>query len=61
MDYSKLHWQSDWMKSEVYGDQYEGVDDTVVGYYTLVDFPEINLYIDTEEGKILEVWLSEED
>lgn len=61
MKYDLLHWQSDWMKSEIYGEEFEGEDDTVIGYYTLKDFPEVNLYIDTEEGKIIEVWLDEEE
>lgn len=59
MDYSKLHWSGDWMHSEVYGESDQ--EDVVVGLYTIIDFPEINLYIDTENGKILEVWLDEED
>lgn len=59
MDYSKLHWSSDWMYSEVYGESDE--EDRVVGLYSIMDFPEINLYIDTESGRILEIWLDEGD
>lgn len=47
------------MHSEVYGESDH--EDIVVGLYSIIDFPEINLYIDTENGKILEVWLDEED
>ena len=55
MDYSKLHWYSDWNGDEV------GYDEVlVVGLYSLIDFPEINMYIDTENGRILEVWLDED-
>lgn len=43
MDYSKLHWSSDWMYSEIYGDSDE--EDVAVGLYSIIDFPEINLYI----------------
>jgi len=57
LDYSNLHWIGDFMSDEIYG---EGVDDFVVGIYNLKDFPEITLYINTEEGKIIEVFLDEE-
>jgi hypothetical protein len=58
MDYSKLHWQSDFMSDEIYG---EGVDEFVVGIYTLRDFPQITLYINTEIGKVIEVFLDEDE
>ena len=38
------------MSYEIYGD---GVDEFVVGLYCLKDFPEINLYINVDESKIL--------
>lgn len=64
MDYSKLHWQCDYMLNEIQGLDYDEIpeeENKTIGYYTMIDFPEINLYIDVEEGKILEVWLSEEE
>lgn len=59
MNYSKLHWYSDWMYSEIYGESEE--EDRVIGMYSIADFPEINLYIDTENGKILEAWLEDDE
>lgn len=61
MNYSKLHWYSDWMYSEIYGEPESEEGDTVVGYYSVIDFPEINMYIDVENNRILEVWLDVED
>ena len=45
------------MSYEIYG---EGVDEFVVGLYCLKDFPEINLYINVDESKIIEVFLEDE-
>lgn len=58
MDYSKLHWHSDWKYSEVYG---EVEDDIALGLYSIKDFPEIRMYIDTENQKIIDAWLVEEE
>lgn len=56
MDYRKLHWSSDWNGDEV------GYDDIpVVGLYSIADFPEVHVYIDTETGKILEAWAMNDD
>lgn len=59
MDFTKLHWNSDFMRSEIYG-ECDSEEDFVIGIYTLIDFPEITLYINVEEGKIIEVFLDEE-
>ena len=56
LDYSKLHWQNDFMSDEIYG---EGIEEFVVGVYTLKDFPEITVYINTEIGEIIDVFLDE--
>ena len=56
LDYSKLHWQNDFMSDEIYG---EGVEEFVVGVYTLIDFPEITVHINTEIGEIIDVFLDE--
>lgn len=64
MNYTLLHWQSDWALNEILGIDYEEISEEenhVIGYYTLVDYPEVNLYINQETGKVIEVWLSEED
>lgn len=62
MDYSKLHWHSDFMLSEILGIDYDDmVDDRAAGCYSLMSFPEINMYIDVENNKILEVWLEEDE
>lgn len=56
MDYRKLHWHSDWNGYEV------GYDDvSVVGLYSIRDFPELSAYVDTENEVFLEVWLNEEE
>jgi len=49
------------MYSEIYGEPESEEGDTVVGYYSVIDFPEINMYIDVENNRILEVWLDVED
>ena len=59
MDYRKLAWESDFMASEL-GYSTED-DDFVVGLYSLIDFPEVLLYINTEEEIIVEVYLMRED
>lgn len=48
------------MYSEIIGQPYEIEDDFVVGIYKLADFPEINMYINMETEKIMEVWVDEE-
>lgn len=60
MDYSKLHWQSDFMRSEIYGECDEE-DDFVVGVYTIADFPEVVVYVDTERGIIIDSYVVNED
>lgn len=59
----KLRWSGDFMWSEVLGIPYElpEEEDFAVGHYTLTDFPNINLYINVETGKFIEVWLDEEE
>lgn len=61
IDYSKLHWVGDFMYSEIIGEPYEIENDYVVGIYSIKDFPEISVYIDTEKGKILDVWLDDDE
>lgn len=56
MNYRALHWWSDWNGYEV---GYPEID--VVGLYCLRDFPEIQIYIDAAEGRILEVWLEDDE
>lgn len=58
MDYEKIHWESDFLSTEIYGDD---IDDFTVGVYRLIDFPEIILYINTEIGEIIEVFLEEKE
>lgn len=60
MDYSKLHWWSDFLYSETHDRRVSEEDDRTVGLYTMKDFPEIRLYIDIENDKVLEVWLENE-
>lgn len=52
---TKLYWWSDWKGEEV------GYDTPFVGLYSLKDFPEIYIYIDTATGKILEAWAETEN
>lgn len=59
MDYTQLHWQSDWAYSEIYGFLPKTKEDFAVGHYKLRGFPEVNMYIDMEDGKVIEVWLNE--
>lgn len=47
-DYSKLHWQSDWNGFEI---GYDSID--VVGLYC---HGELNMYIDMETNRVLEMW-----
>lgn len=55
MNYSKLHWWSDWSGDEI------GYDEAlVVGLYSLIDFPEIHMYIDVDNDVIIDVWVEEE-
>ncbi|WNM50549.1 hypothetical protein Alsa1_CDS0199 [Staphylococcus phage Alsa_1] len=52
LDYSKLHWQSDWN-----GDEVGFENRSIVGLYTYGD---INFYIDTETEEVLEIWFDTE-
>lgn len=56
MDYNKLHWHSDWTYSEVYGKESE-YGDIALGLYSIKDFPDIHMYIDTENEEVIDVWL----
>lgn len=56
LDYNKLHWYSDWMYSELFGGVDES-DDVVVGLYAIKDFPNIHMYIDMENQKIIDAWI----
>lgn len=63
LDYNNLHWNGDFMLNEIMGIEYDEMSDEdnhVVGYYTLSDYPEVNLYIDMETNKVIDVWLDEE-
>lgn len=60
MDFSKLNWSGDFLYSELLGLSYEVKNDFTAGHYTIKDFPEVNLYINTEEGKIIKTWLEQE-
>ena len=53
IDYSKLHWQSDWNGDDV---GYDSIN--VVGYYTYYN---LNLYINIEENEVIEMWFDEEE
>lgn len=53
LDYRKLHWQSDWN-----GDEVGYPERCVIGYYT---YRELNLYIDTENDEVVEMWFDEEE
>jgi hypothetical protein len=54
LDYTQLHWSSDWNGDEV------GYDDVnVVGLYSFPDSG-VDLYVNTEGGMILEMWVMEE-
>lgn len=52
MDYSKLHWWSDWDYSDL-GLEGEGV----IGLYQSKYHPEVQMYIDVEKDKIIDMWL----
>jgi hypothetical protein len=54
-DYWNLAWSSDWNGDEV---GYDNID--VVGLYQIPG-TEIHMYVDTEEGTILEMWEVKED
>ena len=57
MNYDDLIWSSDWAGYKV---GYDNIN--TVGLYRLKDIPEIWLYLDVDNFKILEVWLeSDED
>lgn len=55
VSYNELHWQSDWNGYEV-----NYPDIPVVGLYTIPD-TDINVYINTEDGTILEMWTVGDD
>lgn len=62
MRYNNYNWSADFMLSEILGLDYEEVEnDTVVGLYSLKDFPEVNMYIDMENNKVIEVFLIGDD
>ena len=61
IDYSQLHWNCDYMYSEIYDDTVSEEDDVVVGLYALKDIPQINMYIDMNRNKVLEVWTEYEE
>lgn len=50
----KLNWNSDWDGEEI---GYEDV--LVVGLYSVQD-ADIDIYIDTETGRILDIWCTKE-
>lgn len=52
IDYSRLYWWSDWDYSDL-GLEGEGV----VGLYQSKDNPEVQMYIDVEKDKIIDMWL----
>lgn len=55
VSYADLHWSSDWNGDEV------GYDDIpVVGLYSFKG-TEIYVYLNTEDGTILEIWDAEEE
>lgn len=55
VSYQDLHWSSDWNGDEV------GYDDIpVVGLYSFKG-TEIYVYLNTEDGTILEIWDAEEE
>lgn len=56
IDYRELHWWSDWDGEEV---GYDNVP--VVGLYAVKSVPQINMYIDTETGRVLEIWIEQDD
>lgn len=55
LDYEKLLYNQTWEGNDVGFDNIE-----TVLHYTLKDFPLINLYIDSDSQKIIEVWLDNE-
>jgi len=52
-----LNWSSDWNGCEC------GFDIPVIGLYTTInqDGKTLNLYIDTETGKIVDFWMDEDE
>lgn len=55
VDIASLHWQSDWDGYEV------GYDDIlIVGFYSSPD-GEVDYYIDVETGKVIDIFLTNED
>jgi hypothetical protein len=55
INFNDFRWESDYN-----GDEVGHNDVSVVGQYTLIDYPEINVYVDTEKGVIIEIWVSKE-
>jgi hypothetical protein len=58
MKYDKLLWESDFLSTELFGDD---VEEFNVGIYRLKDFPEILVYVDTENAAIFDAFLNKED
>lgn len=56
IDYNRLHWWSDWDYSDL-GFEGEGV----VGLYQSKYHPEVQMYIDVEKDKIIDVWLENDE
>lgn len=56
IDFTKLHWESDFMSYEVYGDS---AKDFTVGVFRIHDFPNVVLYINYEENKIIEAYVGD--
>lgn len=53
VDFSKLHWQSDWTYEEIYGERNDNF--TVIGLYSDIKDSDLMYYIDIETGKVIEV------
>jgi hypothetical protein len=56
VDFADLHWWSDWNGYEA------GFPEvSVVGQYCFKDVPAINMYLNSENGEILEIWVEGEE
>lgn len=61
MDYSKFHWWSDFMASEMgYVDENDEENDFVVGIYSPLESPNMILHINMDTYDIIESYIEED-
>ncbi len=60
VDYSKLHWQSDWGYDEIYCVKNSNIS-SVIGLYSDPNNEKVDYYIDVDTHKVVEVLIEGEE